>query len=182
VKREAEDQLDWWRTERRAMLASTLRLSSNAQSYASALSLVSYARRRIDREQLLLVGQAEELGITWAAPAEVLATTPQNAHKDFSRRLMQIRSRVAEGWTVEEAIDTPTARTVPAGHATARRSGSATVCRRSTADASRSADGPASCPPAATTPTAPTGRSSDHHVPRTVIIYDLDPLSQQALA
>lgn len=40
----------------------------------------------------------------------------------------------------------------------------------------------ASCLPATTAPTAPAGLSPDHRVPRTVILYDPDPLSQWTLA
>ncbi|MET8352696.1 hypothetical protein [Micromonospora sp. NPDC005206] len=63
------------------------------------------ARLRLDQELLLLVGQAEELGVTWTAVADALATSPQNAHKVFAKRLMHVRNRVAMGWDVEQALE-----------------------------------------------------------------------------
>lgn len=76
----------------------------------------------------------------------------------------------------------PRAHTVRARPVTALRSGSATLCRRPTGDASTSAAGLASCPAAVTASAGPTGRLPDHHAPRPVITHDDDPLSQHALA
>jgi hypothetical protein len=72
----------------------------------------------------------------------------------------------------------PTARIAPARPATAYRSWSATVCRRSTTAVSTAT---AALSQRQQRQVEPTGRPSDLHARRRVIIHDLSPLSQQVL-
>ena len=63
------------------------------------------ARVRLDEELLLLVGQAEEMGLTWKVIAAALGTSTQNAHKVYAKRLMGVRNNVASGWAAEDALE-----------------------------------------------------------------------------
>ncbi|MEU8333373.1 hypothetical protein [Micromonospora sp. NPDC048839] len=104
-KRLAQERVQQWDEEPSAYEKSILRLNPELRLHLAVISLMSATRLRLDRELLLLTGQAEELGATWTALAEAHATTPQNAHKVFAKRLMGVRGSVANGWDVEQAVD-----------------------------------------------------------------------------
>lgn len=84
---------------------SILRLDPDLHLHLAVMSVMALTRSRLDQELLVLAGQAEELGVTWTAVGEALTTSPQNAHKVFSKRLMAVRDLVAAGFTVQEAVE-----------------------------------------------------------------------------
>ncbi|MFI7430681.1 hypothetical protein ACIBPB_27165 [Micromonospora sp. NPDC049836] len=73
--------------------------------FIQVIEEMAAARLRLDEELLLVVGQAEEMGLTWTVLAAALGTSTQNAHKVFAKRLMGVRNRVASGWKVEEVLE-----------------------------------------------------------------------------
>ncbi|WBC13424.1 hypothetical protein O7600_20045 [Micromonospora sp. WMMA1998] len=105
TKEECQERVKLWQDSASRFEKSISRLSPYAQYHVAAISIMSATRLRLDRELLLLVGQAEELGIPWTALAEALVTSPQNAHKVYGRRLMDIRGAVAKGWSLQSAIE-----------------------------------------------------------------------------
>lgn len=105
AKQEAGPRLLRWEERGWVLHKSIARLGPDARYHLSATAVLADARQRMGRELLLLVGQAEEIGATWTAIAQALATSPQNAHKAYARRLMTARTWAAEGMPVESILD-----------------------------------------------------------------------------
>ncbi|MFG1660656.1 hypothetical protein ACGFIY_29375 [Micromonospora chersina] len=103
-KRFATGTAEWARAEEEGSDDKT-QLDRDRLLLRLVIEHMAVARLRLDQELLLLVGQAEELGVTWTAVADALATSPQNAHKVFAKRLMHVRNRVAMGWDIERALE-----------------------------------------------------------------------------